>query len=164
MESKDGSHHWSRLERLWVEQDTSEADVPSTVATRRKLSARYRRWQRTNRHCEAFGFSPWSHRRLIFLSRIVSASITGLNADAASPGELNRTDKKMCRYLRALSNGKAHGHAATESHGRSWTNAQLLHKWKVFPARAEIAIRRGECWQAVTEQNHAHLQTMVATW
>ena len=99
------------------------------------------RWRRTGRHCEAFGLarSPWSHRRLIFLSRIVSASITGLDAYAASPGELNRIDKKIYRYLRALSKGKAYDRAATESHGRSWTNAQL---WKVLPARAEIAIRR----------------------
>ena len=31
-----------------------------------------------------FARSPWSHRRLIFLSRIVSASITGFDAYAAS--------------------------------------------------------------------------------
>ena len=42
-----------------------------------------------------FARSPWSHRRLIFPSRIVSASITGLDAYAASPGELNRIDKKI---------------------------------------------------------------------
>ena len=99
-----------------------------------------------------------SHRRLIFVSRIVSASITGLDAYAASPGELNRIDKKVCRYLRALSKGKAHDRAATESH------SQLLQKWKVLPARAEIAIRRVKWWQAMTEHNHAHLQTMAAIW
>ena len=111
-----------------------------------------------------FPRSPWSHRRLIFLSRIVSASITGLDACAASLGELNRLDKKTCRYLRALSKGRACDIAATESHGRSWTNAQLLHKWKVLPARAEIAIRRVKWWQASTEHDHAHLQTMAAIW
>ena len=109
-----------------------------------------------------FARSPRGHKRLIFLSRIVSASITGLDAYAAWPGDLSRIDKKICRYLRALSKGKAHDHAATESHGRSWTNAQLLHKWKVLPARAEIAIRRVKWWQATTEHNHAHLQTMAA--
>ena len=41
-----------------------------------------------------FARSPWSHRRLIFMSRIGSAAITGLDAYAASPGELNRLDKK----------------------------------------------------------------------
>ena len=53
MESKEGSHHWSRLERFWVEQDTSEADMPSTGATKRR---------RTCRHCGGFWFarSPWS--------------------------------------------------------------------------------------------------------
>ena len=102
--------------------------------------------------------------RLIFLSRIVSASITCLDAHAASPGELNRLDKNMCRYLRALSKGRAYDSAATESHGRSWTNAQLIHKWKVLPARAEIAIRRVKWWQAMTKHNHAHLQTMTAFW
>ena len=60
------------------------------------------------------------------------------------------------------SRGKAYDLAATESHGRSWTNVQLLHKWKVLPARAEIAIRRVKWWQAMTEHNHAHLQTMAA--
>ena len=111
-----------------------------------------------------FARSPWSHRRLIFLSRIVSASISGLDAHAASPGELHRIDKRICWYLRALSKGKAHDHAATESHGRSWTNAQLFHKWKVLPARAEIAFRRVEWWQAMKEHNHAHLQTMATKW
>ena len=111
-----------------------------------------------------FARSPRGHKRLIFLSLMVSASITGLDAYVAWPGELSRIDKKICRYLRALSKGKAHDHAATESHGRSWTNAQLLHKWKVLPARAEIVIRRVKWWQATTEHNHAHLQTMAAIW
>ena len=83
-----------------------------------------------------FARSPWSHRRLIFLSRIVSASITGLDAYAASPGELNRIDKKICRYLRAFSNGKPYK--------RSWTSVQLLQKWKVLP----FGIRMVEWWQA----------------
>ena len=61
-----------------------------------------------------------------FPFRIVSASITGLDAYAASPGELNRIDKKVCRYLRALDCAKAFDCAATECHGRSWTNAQPL--------------------------------------
>ena len=99
-----------------------------------------------------FARLPWRHRRLIFLSRIVSASITGLDAYAA------------CRYPRALSKGKAHDSAATEGDGRSWTNDQLLHKWEVLPARAEIAIRRVKWLQAMTEHNHAHLQTMAAIW
>ena len=34
----------------------------------------------------------------------------------------------------------------------------------MVPARAEIAIRRVKWWQATTEQNHAHLQTMAAIW
>ena len=55
MESTDGSHHWSHLERSWVEPGTSEADTPSMVPKRRKLSACHRRWQRTCRHCDAFG-------------------------------------------------------------------------------------------------------------
>ena len=50
-----------------------------------------------------------------------------------------------------FSKGKAHDHAATECHGRCWTNAQLLHKWKVLPAREEMAIRRIKWWQAMTE-------------
>ena len=50
--------------------------------------------------------SPSSHRRQIFLSRIVSAPITGFDAYAVSPGELNRIDEKICRCLRALSTGK----------------------------------------------------------
>ena len=66
-----------------------------------------------------FARSPWSHRRQIFMSRIGSAAITGLDAYAASPGELNRLDKKVCRYLRALSKGKAHEIASNERHGRS---------------------------------------------
>ena len=53
----------------------------------------------------------------------MSASITGLDACVASPGELNRIDKKVFRYLRAFSKGKAYEHAATESHDRSWTKA-----------------------------------------
>ena len=111
-----------------------------------------------------FAHSSWSHRRLIFLSRIVSASITGIDAYAASPCELNRLDKKFCKYLRALSLGRTCDSAATESHGRSWTNAQLFHKWKVLPARAEIAVRRVKWWQAMTELKHAHLQAMAAIW
>ena len=42
-------------ERSWVEPGTSEADTPSTVATRRPLSADYRRWR--GRHCEIFRFT-----------------------------------------------------------------------------------------------------------
>ena len=41
--------------RFWVEQGTSEADTPSTVATMRTSSADHRRWRRTGRHCQAFG-------------------------------------------------------------------------------------------------------------
>ena len=59
----------------------------------------------------------------------------------------------------ALSKGRAYDSAATESQVRSWTNAQLLHKWEVLPARAEIPIRRVKWVQAMTEHNHAHLQT-----
>ena len=55
-------------------------------------------------------------------------------------------------------------YAATESHGRRRTNAQLLHEWKVLPARTEIAIRRVKWWQAMMEHSHAHLQTMAAIW
>ena len=98
------------------------------------------------------------------MSRIGSAAITGLDAYAAAPGELNRLDKKLCRYLRTLSNCKAYEIAPNERHGRSWTNDQLLHKWRVLPARTEIAIRRVKWWQAMTEHNHAHLQTMAAIW
>ena len=46
-----------------------------------------------------FARSPWSHRRLIFMSRIGSAEITGLDAYAASPGELNGLDKKVWSIL-----------------------------------------------------------------
>ena len=105
-----------------------------------------------------FARSPWSHRRLIFLSRIVSASITGLDACSASPGELNRLDKKTCKYLRALPKGRAYDSTASESHVRSWT------KWRVLPAQAKIAIRRIKWWQAMTEHNRAHLQTIAAVW
>ena len=73
----------------------------------------------------------------------MSASITGFDAYALP-------HKKMCRYLRAVSKGKACDHAATESHGRNW---------KMLPARAEIAIGRVKWWQAMTEHHHAHLQT-----
>ena len=55
-----------------------------------------------------FARSPWSHRRLVFWSRIVSAWITGVDAYAASPCELDRIDKKICRYVRAFSKGKAY--------------------------------------------------------
>ena len=102
-----------------------------------------------------FARSPLSHRRLIFQSRIVSASITDLD-------EL--VDTTICSCFRAPSKGKADDHVATESDGRSWTNVQLFHKWKVLSARAEIAIRRVKLWQAMTEHNHAHLQTMAAIW
>ena len=87
----------------------------------------------------------------------MSASITGLNAYAASLGELNRLDKKLKRYLRALSKGRAYNSAATESHGRSGTNAQLFHKWKVLHARAEIAIRRVKWWLAMTADSGGDL-------
>ena len=93
------------------------------------------------------------HTRMIFLSRTVSASVPG-----------NHLDKKVCAYLRALSKGKAYNRASPEKHGRSGANAQMLHKWKVLPARAEIAIKRVKWWQAVTEHNHAHLPTMAAVW
>ena len=79
----------------------------------------------------------------------------GLDAYASSPCDLD---------LRALSKGKAQDCVATESHGHSWTNSQLFHKWKVLPARAEIAIRRVRWRQAMTEHNHAHLQRMAAVW
>ena len=109
-----------------------------------------------------FARSPWSHRRLIFLSRIVSASITGLGSYAASPGELNRLDKRVCRNLRAPCKGKTYDSSTTRRHDRSSTNGHLHHKRKVLPAKAGIAIRRVRWWQAMTADNHAHLQTMVA--
>ena len=49
-----------------------------------------------------FARSPWSHRRLIFLSRIVSAATTGKDACAASPNELNKLDKNICKYIRVF--------------------------------------------------------------
>ena len=90
----------------------------------------------------------------------MSASITGTDAYAASLGELNRLDKK-CKCLSALSKGRAYDSTAIESHGRSWTNAQLFDKWKVLLARSGIAIRRIKWWQAMTEHNRAHWQTMA---
>ena len=75
-----------------------------------------------------------------------------MESQKAAPGGLNRIGEKMCRYLRALSKGKAYDHAATEGHGRSWTNAQLFHKWKVLPARAEIAIKTvAAIWRQLPE-------------
>ena len=38
-----------------------------------------------------------------------------------------------CITWRALSKGRAYDITAIEGHGRIWTNAQLLHKWKVLP-------------------------------
>ena len=79
-------------------------------------------------------------------------------AYASSPDGVNPIDKKVCRYLRALSKGKAYDCAATGSHGRSWTNAQLLHQWKVLPARAEVAGNDGA--QARTPaDNSGNLET-----
>ena len=54
--------------------------------------------------------------------------------------------------------------SANERRGRSLTNTQLLHKWRVLPARAEIAIRRIQRWQDMTKHNRAHLQAMTAIW
>ena len=85
----------------------------------------------------------------LLVTNCVSAATKGKDAYAASPNELNKLDKTFCKYLRALSMGKAHESTDMESHGRSWTNAQLLHKWKVPPARAEIAIRRIKWWQTL---------------
>ena len=42
-----------------------------------------------------FARSPWSNRRLIFLSRVVSAGTTSIYAYAASSSELNKLDKKL---------------------------------------------------------------------
>ena len=79
-------------------------------------------------------------------------------------GRIESAGQKVCPYLRALSKGEAYEIASNERHGRSWTNAQLLHKLRVLPTRAEIAIRRVKWWQAMTEHNHAHLLTMAAIW
>ena len=105
-----------------------------------------------------FARSPWRHIRLIFLSRFVSAATTGMDAYAASPSELNKLDKKTCKYLRALSKGKAYDSSATESHGRSWTNAELLHKWQVLPARAEIAGEALTLTKELCPQQRTHSQ------
>ena len=84
----DDSHRWFPLERSLAGPGTSEAATISTGATKRKPSAGCKRWRATWSALRGFWFarSPWSHRRLIFLSRIVSASITGLDAYAASLG------------------------------------------------------------------------------
>ena len=142
--SKDHSHRWFPLERFLVGPGRDFFNGSNKAEIGCRLQAMAANWSALR----GFWFvrSPWSHRHLIFLSRIVSASITGIDAYAASPGELNRLDKNICKYLRALSKGRAYDSSATESHGRSWTNAQLLHKWKVLPARAEIAIRRVKWW------------------
>ena len=96
---------------------------------------------------------------------IVSASVTGMDSCAASLGEVNRLNKNVCGYLRALSKGKVYDRGVSESHGCSCANAQLLYKWKVLTARAELAIKRVKWWQAMTEHSHhAHLQTMAAIW
>ena len=69
------------LERCWAEPGTLEADSPVTRAIGRKQSADCKRWLR------GFWFarSPWSHKGLIFMSRIGSAAVAGLDAYAASP-------------------------------------------------------------------------------
>ena len=90
MGSKDGSHHKSRLERS-LEEPGSEADTPSMVAIRRTLSADYRRWRRTGR-CEAFG----SQTPDLPVPKSCVRPSRGLDAYAASPGEVNREDKKKC--------------------------------------------------------------------
>ena len=75
----------------------------------------------------------------------------------------HRTRHMRSITMRAESAGHKSLQTTTERHGRSWTNGQLVHRWKVLPARAEIAIRRVK-WQAMTEHNHAHLQTKAAIW
>ena len=85
-----------------------------------------------------FARSLWSHGRLIFLSRIVSPSIRP------------RCVRSIARWIesdrqKGLQHSPREGlvvtprRRATDAVGQ---NAQLLHKWKVLPARAEIAIRR----------------------
>ena len=106
-----------------------------------------------------FARSPWRHRRLILLSRIVSAAITGTDAYAASPSELNKLDKNMQVPERRAEHTTALPRRAMDA----MTNAQLLHQWRVPLARAEIAIRKIKWWQAMTEHNRTHLQTMAAT-
>ena len=104
--------------------------------------------------------TPWTGDRLVPNRQCVDYGSRRLRCITC---ELDRLDKKICRYLRALSKGRAYDSAATESHGRSWTNAQILQV-EALPARAEIAIRRVKWWEAMTEHNHADMQTMAAIW
>ena len=128
-------------ERSLAGPGTSEAATPSMGATKRKTSADCRRWRRTGRRCEASG-SPWSHRRLVFQSRIVRASIMCLAAYAASPGELNRIVKKICRYLCAFSKGKARRTTAQLDKGPTPSQVEGA------PRTSRDRNQKGQWWQA----------------
>ena len=103
---------------------------------------------------QALDFSVPNRKRFDYGSRRI-CSFTGRTESAGQKKYVDTyAPYRMAR--RAKSQRMSHRH---------WlTNPQLLHKWRVVPARAEIAIRRVKWWQAMTEHNHAHLQTMAAIW
>ena len=105
-----------------------------------------------------FARSPWSHKRLIFLPRIVSAPITqhrqvnwiGLMKRFAGMYVHSPREWPMTTLRRRATD-------AVGQTSNSFTSRRCYQHERRLQSEESI-----HWWQAVTEHNHAHLQTMAA--
>ena len=108
-ESKDGS-------RSTVLEDSGQRQTPQ-----RQIRCQWEQQSRNRMQIAGDG------GELVGTARVLVCAVTGIDSYAASSGGVIRLHKKVCAYFLPLSE-KAQDRAASEKHGRSWTNAQLLHK------------------------------------
>lgn len=84
---------------------------------------------------------PRSVMRLVFLSRVPSAAISGLEAYALTKGEVHHIDSSLVRKIRCMMRGVAHSVDGDDKH-RAMTDAAVYRWLCVAPARVELRIRR----------------------
>jgi len=104
-------------------------------------------------------------KRETFLTKVMGAAVSGLEASVLLPSEEQQLDAKVAGYLRVLSQGagcEIRPSSGTTGYFKKKTNATIRKTWRVLPIAVELGVRIFKWLQDMTRFPAAHSQTIAA--
>eukprot|EP00959_Pyramimonas_sp_CCMP1952_P379407 7947221-Pyramimonas_sp.AAC.1 len=99
-------------------------------------------------------------KRELFVGKVAERGVASLDAFAFKPAEYQRVDSCTAKDLRVRMRG-----AATSYDGqrfRPFRNSEVLYRFRILPARGELAARRIRWLRGMLTPRRAHIQTIAA--
>ena len=105
--------------------------------------------------------APYRVKRIAFITRVLAAALSGLEALAFTPADANAIDTSLVKKLRTMMCGKACGwgpRGVLHPMGRriAMSDAAVWRFWRLAPSAVELAVRRVKWyqqWLRAPEQN-----------